>query len=302
MVQKSIDSVDFRLLQVFVAVVEAGGFAAAEVTLNLGLSTISAHMKALETRLGLTLCQRGRAGFALTEPGAAVYAEARQLISAGEGFAARVAGLRSRLAGPVRLGLLDAIIGDPAARITEGLAVFARAAPEAEIRLIRRPPDELLRDVAGRALDIAVGSFPRVAVGLDYIDLYQERHAFYCGKGHPLHDLPDAEITPDTIRRHRLIGRSYWAARDLSAFAGERVGAVVADMESAALLILTGAFLGYLPEHYAAPYVAAGRMRALAPDRFGYVAQFQLAYLQDRLEVPRIAALVEALRRAHGRG
>ncbi len=296
---KPLDIADFRLLQVFAAIVEAGGFAAAEVSLNLSLSTISSHMKTLERRLGLTLCRRGRAGFALTEAGEAVYAEARQLISASEGFSARVSGLRDRLAGPVRLGILDAIITDPASRLPEALALFAARAPEAEIRLISRPPDELLRDVSAKALDAALGSFPRIALGLDYIDIYSERHNFYCGADHPLFTVPDAQIDYEEVRRHRLIGRTYWGTRDLKAFGGLRVGATVSTMESEAMLILSGAFLGYLPVHYAARWVEAGQMRPVAPRRFGYAAQFQLAYQANRLEVPRIAALVEALQAVH---
>jgi DNA-binding transcriptional LysR family regulator len=66
------------------------------------------------------------------------------------------------------------------------------------------------------------------------------------------------------------------------------------------MLILSGGFLGYLPEHYAEAWVRQGRMRALAPSRFGYVAPFQLAFRQDRIAVPRIAALVEAIAVAHG--
>ena len=58
-----LDSVDLRLLRVLVAVVEGRGFAAAQTQLNVGASTISNHMSALETRLGVKLCQRGRAGF-----------------------------------------------------------------------------------------------------------------------------------------------------------------------------------------------------------------------------------------------
>lgn len=61
-----LSDMDLRLLQVFKAVVECGGMSAAELELNIGTSTVSRHMKDLETRLGLTLCRRGRAGFALT--------------------------------------------------------------------------------------------------------------------------------------------------------------------------------------------------------------------------------------------
>ena len=60
---------DLRLLRVFKAVVDCGGMASAELELNLAMSTISRHVKDLETRLGLVLCRRGRAGFALTPEG-----------------------------------------------------------------------------------------------------------------------------------------------------------------------------------------------------------------------------------------
>ncbi len=58
-----LSDMDLRLLQVFKSVAECGGMAAAELELNIGTSTVSRHMKDLETRLGLTLCRRGRAGF-----------------------------------------------------------------------------------------------------------------------------------------------------------------------------------------------------------------------------------------------
>ena len=144
MTRPTLDAADFRLLRVFVTIVERGGFAAAEVPLGLSLSTISGQMKALETRLGLTLCTRGRAGFRLTEAGEAVYAEARQLIAASQGFSNRIAGLKDRLAGPVRIGTLDATITDPNSRLTDALATYAEAAPESEIRFVTKPPDELL--------------------------------------------------------------------------------------------------------------------------------------------------------------
>ena len=64
-----ISDMDLRLLRVFRTVADCGGMAAAELELNIGTSTVSRHIKDLETRLGLVLCRRGRAGFALTPEG-----------------------------------------------------------------------------------------------------------------------------------------------------------------------------------------------------------------------------------------
>ena len=77
---------DIRLLRIFRSVVECGGFSAAETVLGIGRSAISQQMSDLEQRLGLRLCQRGRAGFSLTEEGREVYQSALQLLSALESF------------------------------------------------------------------------------------------------------------------------------------------------------------------------------------------------------------------------
>ncbi|MGQ3028986.1 MAG: LysR family transcriptional regulator, partial [Ferrovibrionaceae bacterium] len=71
----ALDTADIRLLRLFMTIVEAGGFAAAQGELNLSLSTISTHVSTLETRLGVVLCKRGRSGFEVTPEGQAVYDE-----------------------------------------------------------------------------------------------------------------------------------------------------------------------------------------------------------------------------------
>jgi DNA-binding transcriptional LysR family regulator len=80
---------DLRLLRVFRAVVACGGFSAAELELNINRSTISRHIKDLEIRLGVTLCRRGRGGFALTSEGEQVHASALKIMSAMEEFSTR---------------------------------------------------------------------------------------------------------------------------------------------------------------------------------------------------------------------
>ena len=77
---------DIRLLRVFSAVVDAGGFSAAQIDLNVSQSTISTHMTALEQRLNVRLCERGRSGFRLTERGQLIYQAAQRLFAAIDEF------------------------------------------------------------------------------------------------------------------------------------------------------------------------------------------------------------------------
>ena len=72
----------------FIAVVEARGFTAAQTHLNVSGPTVSNHIAALETRLGVKLCQRGRAGFRLTPEGELVYRETQRLFAGVEEFRA----------------------------------------------------------------------------------------------------------------------------------------------------------------------------------------------------------------------
>ena len=81
-----ISDMDMRLLRVFKAVVDCGGMAAAELELNIGISTISRHVKDLEIRLGLALCRRGRGGFSLTQEGEQIYAQTLSLLAATDAF------------------------------------------------------------------------------------------------------------------------------------------------------------------------------------------------------------------------
>lgn len=294
----ALDGADIRLLRVFMTIVESGGFAAAQGELNLSLSTISAHVASLETRLGVTLCRRGRSGFALTDEGRQVYEEARRLTGAIEQFDGRIRGLKGKLSGALSVGLVDNTITDPHAPLDRVFARFAAAAPDVLLSLTSRPPNELLRDVIAGQLQVAIASFPKIALGLSYLDLWSETQSFYCGAGHPLFALPEDAIDIEAVRPHRLIGRNYWGQRDLKIFAIGGPKAVVSDMESEAQLILSGAYLGYLPEHYAARWVAEGRMRSIRPDLFAYSAPFQAAFSPERVRQPVLKAFLDELRTA----
>ena len=296
-----VDTTDLRLLRIFLTIAESGGFAAAQGELNLSLPTISSHMATLESRLGLTLCRRGRGGFALTAEGNAIYEEARHLFLALDRFEQRARALQNRLSGTLTLGIIDNTITDPNLPLERVFARFAQEAPDVVVSIVTRPPSELLRDVVSRQLQLAIGGFPRIALGLHYIDLYTEQQNLYCGTDHPLFATAEDAITIELVRQHRIVARSYWGMRDMKVFAIAAPRAVVSDMESTARLILSGAYLGYLPDHYAASDRAAGRLRAIRPDLFGTKALFQAATVPESKADPIVALFLDLLVAETGR-
>lgn len=287
-----ITEVDIRLLRVFVAVVEAGGFTAAQATLNVAGSTISNHMSALESRLGVKLCQRGRIGFRLTDKGRVVYDAACRLLGAAEEFRSEAAQLRGQLVGDLRLGLVDNTITDQRCPVVRALSRFSAREHRVHLHVGIEAPQDLERRLLDGSLDIAIGSFPTRVSGLDYEPLYRERQEFYCGAGHPLFEA--AVPTLEDVRACRIVARGYWHQNDL-----RRVGlplssaaATVQTMEAQAMLILSGGYLGWLPAHYAAPWLAAGRLRALLPQETAYEAPFDLVTRKGARETKVLATMV----------
>ena len=275
----AMDQTDLKLLRIFLTIVEAGGFAAAQSDLNLSLSTISSYVTALEARLGFTLCKRGRGGFSLTYEGQIVFEEAHSLLKNIGQFETKMRSLRDKLTGTLTIGLTDNTITDPGARkIEQTIARFVERAPDVTLHVETRAPNDLLREVVTGVIQVGICAFPKTVLGLTYVPLYSEMHRFYCGAEHPLFDQPDATLDIDEIRRFRIVGRKFWLGRDLKDFAIAKPHAMVSDMEAEARLILSGAYLGYLPEHYAQQFVANGRMRAIRPEQFFVDTLFQASF------------------------
>lgn len=266
-----IADLDLRLLKIFKTVVECGGFAAAETELNISRSTISIHMGNLEARLGLTLCQRGRSGFVLSEEGSTVYQAVNRLLEQVEDFRGTLNGLHVQLAGELRILSSDSVLLDPRCPLSETLGIFARQAPQVRLALDIEAMGEIERRVLAEEIHIGVIPFHRELDGLDYLPLYQEQCFLYGGATHPLFALTDETELASRLAEYPLAHAELQTHPEISRqLASFRREGKAYFYESRAALILSGAYLGFLPDQYAAPWVTAGRMRALLPAEHHY--------------------------------
>jgi LysR family transcriptional regulator, transcriptional activator for bauABCD operon len=267
--QGQLAEIDLRLLRVFRAVAEKGGFTAAEVSLGKSKSAISADVAALETRLGVTLCTRGRAGFALTPEGAQVRDAVEHLEADLDSFRDRVNRARGRLAGTLILAVTDNIVTYTDSPLVRAVGQFARRHPQVFIRLISAPASEVEQAVLEGRAAIGVSVLPRLVPALDLQPLFKETLHLFCGSGHPLFEMPEESLTPEEIGRHRVVEVSAGATGPLWPIWREHLtfSAHAGSIDARAILLLSGEFLGFLPPAYAAPWVAEGRMRALNPAR-----------------------------------
>lgn len=270
-----LSDLDLRLLQVYKAVVDCGGFSAAELELNIGVSTISRHIKDLETRLGLVLCQRGRGGFALTAEGQGVYAEACKLFSALNGFRTSLDDIHGRIGGQLDIALFEKTTSNPNAKIAQAIGLFVQQAPAVSLSIHVRPINEIERGVIDGQYALGVVPGHRASGCLQYEPLFTEKMQLYCGTNHPLHTDHDNPLDWPDLKHYPLAGLAYHSPNfQISHRAGLNRVANAFDQEGVAAFILSGKFIGFLPTHYAERFVADDQMVAISPATLQYEAEF----------------------------
>jgi DNA-binding transcriptional LysR family regulator len=265
-----LQDVDLKLLRVFMAVVRCGGFSAAQASLNVSQSTISEQMTTLETRLGLKLCERGRGGFRLTEHGIATYEAAQRLQIAVEAFCMDTDALKKHISGRLYLGTIDNTVSDKTSPLPHVLQKFVSRGHDVHVDVYVGSPAELEERVLDGRLHVAIGHFPIHVPGLSYAELYAEPDGLYCGRGNPLYARAfDADVSSETIAESRIVARGYFQQHDLRMLSASKAAATVDNVEAQAILILSGAYVGFLPNHYAARWVETGDMRRISAERLG---------------------------------
>ena len=98
-----LSSLDWSLIQVFVAVAGAGSLSGAARQLGTSQPTVGRQVKALEEALGTELFLRRQRGLELSETGAALLPHARQMQAAVAALGLAAAGRSGQLSGPVRI-------------------------------------------------------------------------------------------------------------------------------------------------------------------------------------------------------
>ena len=283
----SLDKADIRLLRVFMKVVECGGFTPAQVVLNVSQSTISSHMSALEARLEMRLCERGRAGFRITQNGQRVYEAAQRLFRSIETFDSDVDSLRGRLTGELHISAVDNVVTNPDFALSDAISKFEKRHGEVRITLHIGTPADVERHVVENHSQIGVGAYTKQISGIEYTPLLVEKQTLYCGSAHPLFEIADDAIEEWDLAQYKFVKRPYVPDDHLPAAKVLKGAAHAQNMEAIAILILSGAFTGFLPEHFAERWVKTGEMKPILPERMHFLSRMELIF---RTTVPQTMA------------
>lgn len=262
---RQISDFDIRLLKVFQAVVECGGFAAAEAQLGIGRSTISVHIANLESRLNLKLCRRGRGGFSLTEEGEEVRELMSEFFSSMELFRTGINSLHRELSGELKVVASDTICLQEESRIPEIIRRFSKVAPSVQVQLDVRGMTDIEQMVLNDKANVGFVHMHQQHTSLDYNLLYKNRCHLYCSSSHPIVDLPMIELN-EAVKSSKLVYSGLKSSSEVTLqLADMNKSAVSYFYEARLAMIFSGAYIGFMPDFYAEPYVKAGLLKVLLP-------------------------------------
>jgi DNA-binding transcriptional LysR family regulator len=166
-----------------------------------------------------------------------------------------------------------------------------------------RSPGELEEMLLAERIQVAIGYFWHRVPSLEYTEIFAEDQLAYCGRGHPLFAQAGGVGLAQAFE-HDWAWRSY-PLPEAGELTPRNIGAVADNMEAVAMLVLSGRHLGYLPEHFAAPYVKDGVLAPLNPHAMRYRVAFQMVTRAERLSGARgakreiVEAFLEDMAAAH---
>lgn len=293
LIPKPVTDYDLRLLRIFRVVVECGGFSTAEPELGITRSTISVHMSNLEKRMNLKLCVRGRSGFALTEAGQTVYHAVMSLTESLNDFSLLISSLGKELSGELVILCADQLDDIRQAKLAEVIQLLHDTSPGLHLVLdgdsVHNIERALLRDKAH------AGLFPcfQQVEGLQYKAISNEPIYLCCSEQHPFFTEDDQHISESRLALMPAIhpgididvaGRAQLKKLNLSARAYQ--------FDTRKAMVLSGRYLGYLPQSYIEEELRKGSIRIILPETMSY--RFELSLVCKR--IPREADKVQLLK------
>lgn len=260
---------DWNLLRTFMVVVQEGSITNAALRLCLTQPAISLSLKRLEQRLGQRLLERGGGKFELTDAGKSIYREVQDIYGSITRFGTLLSGASEQISGHIRLLMVSRV---QIRLLDQTMREFHERHPQVTFRIDVIPAADVHIALQQKMGSLGICLMRAPVPGLEAEVLARQTYRLYCGAPHRLFgkgglrvadlrqenfvsfvsDQIDGMLSPLTVFRTR------------EGFAGRILGSS-SNLEEVRRMIVCGMGIGPLPDHIAAPDVAAGLLWELPP-------------------------------------
>jgi DNA-binding transcriptional LysR family regulator len=240
MIKLDFDEKDLRSLRVFCSVAEAGGFAVAEKRLLMSKASISRHVREVEERLGVRLCERGPAGFRLTPEGEVALKLASSALRSLERIRPEIDAVHGVLSGALSIGMGEHATSHSDFKLPQALALLRERAPHVKPEISVMTFTELNQALRENRVDIAIRGKYADDGEFNYLPIYKETHRVYVSR---LPERKASEKLPLVYRQHPYVQQA------IEQWGYER-GPAAGGLEAIGVLIATGHYQGLLPTHF----------------------------------------------------
>jgi DNA-binding transcriptional LysR family regulator len=289
---------ELSVLSAFLAVAEERSFTKAAARLGVSPSALSHAIRGLEERVGIRLLARTTRSVATTDAGEQLLTHLRPALGDIRGTLDRIAGLRDRPAGRVRLVVPRVALKSV---LAPKLARFARDYPDVTLEITS--DDSLVDLVAGRFdAGIHLGEF--IARDMIAVRVSKDIRAAIVGAPSYFKSHPKPK-SPRDLTRHRCINIRMGSAGVYrwEFDKGEESLTVavdgplnVDDLETSVRAAIDGVGLIYAFEDQVAKHLAKGTLVRVLEDWCPPFAGFFLYYPSRRQQPAALAALIDTLR------
>lgn len=290
-----IENMELYQLRTFVTVAEEGHLTRAASRLFTSQPAISAHIKALEEELGVTLFLRSAKGMMLTKEGELLRAQAEKALETIREMQHQAKSLQGDILGAVRLGLnIDPLF----LKISEFFSIMSSRYPRLEFHLLQNMSWEVLDKIKSGGLDagyiFGANDYPEI-VTLPLSDFYlrivgpapwkEELHTACWTR---IAEFPWIWV-PSMCPYYKIVAKEF-EARGLKPF---KVAVADGDYICKAL-VSSGVGLTVMIEEEAEVSEREGKVVIWGKERFKVGLSF--AYLENRSADPYINAILEGVR------
>jgi DNA-binding transcriptional LysR family regulator len=296
------DALTLDQIQIFLAVVDEGGFSKAAKKLHRAQSAVTYGIQKLEAQIDLALFDRTTYRPTLTEAGHALLLRARRIAEEANAFRDCARSLASGLEAELTI-VLDSMF--PMPPVVEALRAFTKRFPTVPPRVYVQPLGAAAELVLGGAC--MIGLLPFIFSDIAVFKRFPLLTIDLIPVVAPVHPLATIEGPIETHVLHQhvqlvLTDRSaLTAGRDYGVLSGRTWR--LADLGAKQSMLLAGLGWGNMPAHMVEEDIARGRLKVIEPVEFDRrVAQLVMggAYLADRQLGPAGQWMVRHLSGASG--